>query len=79
MKPLPELHELVAPIQGVGEKEARRIAVEMGVPAGTLYRLILGYSEGCHYGTARKISIWLAGNPRQVAVIRRSRERTAAA
>ena len=47
MKPLPDLDDLFAPIKGVGEKEARRIAVEAGVPAGTLYRLILGYS-GCH-------------------------------
>ena len=72
MKPLPDLDDLFAPIKGVGEKEARRIAVEAGVPAGTLYRLILGYS-GCHYDTARKISEGMAANPGQLSAIRRAR------
>lgn len=75
MKPLPELEVLFAPIKGIGEKEARRIAAEADIPPGTLYRLILGYS-GCHYDTARKISEWMAANPRQLSAIQRARQLT---
>lgn len=62
MKPIPELCDLVAPLRDAGQVEVWRVAREAGIPPGTLYRLALGYAEGCHYNTARKLSVWLSQN-----------------
>ena len=64
MKPLPELYELIAPMTSYSQRDIHRAAFEMGVPTGTLYRIIMGYSENCQYKTARKISLYLSARSR---------------
>lgn len=63
MHPIPSLTELVAPIAALGHKRIKELSPVIGVPRTTLYRLCMGYQEGCNYDTARKISLYLASLP----------------
>jgi predicted transcriptional regulator len=56
--PLPELDEILAPYENVAEAEVTAMANASGVPRGTLWKVLRGYTRKPSYEVIRRITLY---------------------
>lgn len=56
------LDDIVQPFKGMTFDQLKPVAVELGVPHGTLYRVVKGYTKNPRYETLRKMAVFKGGN-----------------
>lgn len=60
MQPLPEIDEILSPFAEIHETELTRMATACGVPRGTLWKILRGYTRRPSYESIRRISRYAA-------------------
>lgn len=50
------LDDILQPFRGLTFDQLKPVAVELGVPHGTLYRVVKGYTKNPRYETLRKMT-----------------------
>lgn len=53
---LMNLDDIVQPFKGMTFDQLKPVAVELGVPHGTLYRVVKGYTKNPRYETIKKMA-----------------------
>ncbi len=59
-QPLPELDDIIRPFTEIQEAELTQMAAACGVPRGTLWKVLRGYTRRPSYDTIRRISNYRA-------------------
>lgn len=60
MMPLPEIEEIIGPLAEIQEAELTLVANQTGVPRGTLWKILRGYTRKPSYEAIRRISMYQA-------------------